>query len=144
MRTTFWLIPLMALGLAAAPACHAAGGSPDSSANASVDAAKLGSPIYPGALLDNDYGPNKYKSKDGQTDAHFITTDAFAKVYAFYKKHMPASSAKPYTDPMSGAKFEFGTISDADYIAVTLMVETDQNGKPAGTQIDQVHFVDKP
>ena len=139
MRSTSWLIPFMAIGLAAAPACHAAGRSPGSSTNASVDASKLGSPIYPGAVLDNDYGPNKYTSRHGQIDAHFITTDAFAKVYAFYKKHMPANSAKPYTDPMTGATFAIGETSDPDYIEVTLMVETDQNGKPAGTQIDQMH-----
>lgn len=144
MRQAFWLIPLLAIGLAVAPPSRAAGSSPGSSTSPPVDAAKLGSPIYPGAVLDNDYGPSKYKSKDGQTDAHFITSDAFAKVYAFYKKHMPAGSAKPYTDPMTGAKFEIGEMSDPDYIAVTLMVETDQDGKPAGTQIDQVHFVDQP
>lgn len=147
MRHASWLSALMVVGLAglaAGPVAAAPAGSAGAAAEPQVDVAKLGAPVYPGAVLDDDYGPNKYKSKDGQTDAHFISKDAFAKVYAFYKAHMPAGSAKPYTDPMSGAKFEIGEMSDPNYIAVSLMVETDQDGKPDGTQIDIVHFVDQP
>lgn len=147
MRHRLWLIPLAACCLAAfmASAVAAAPAGPSDAASApGVDAAKLGAPIYPGSVLDDDYGPNKYKSSEGQTDAHFITKDALAKVVAFYTAHMPANAIKSSTDPKTMVKFEIGQFSDPTYIGVTLMVETDQDGKPAGTQINIVHFVSTP
>ena len=148
MRNAVWLISFMTVGLVGSMAGQASA-TPKASASAAapahLDAAKLGAPIYPGAVLDNDYGPNKYVSEPGHTDAHLITNDSFAKVYAFYKQHIPANWAKPRGTPQTGVTFEIGSFGDANYTGVTVMQGYPANpdtGQPAsGTQIDIVRYV---
>lgn len=109
-----------------------------------ADLPKLGAPVYPGAVLDGDYGPNKYVSEPGHIDAHLITDDPFDKVCAFYKQHMPAKSAKPYSKSDVDAKFEIGNFGDANYLLVSIMPGSPADpstGMPAtGTQIDIVRY----
>ena len=143
MRHAFWVVCVVMVGLAgsmAGESVAAAASPPAASANAQVDTSKLGAPIYPGSVLDVDYGPNKYKLEVGHSDARFITKDALTKVEAFYKAHMPANSSKRPLDPKTEAKFEIGNFGDTNYTGVMLMTENDENGNPDGTQIDLVHY----
>jgi hypothetical protein len=97
----------------------------------SADPAKLGAPIYPGATQgDANDGNGGAAAISMTTDAGtmdtaaFKSTDAFEKVYEFYKAQLPAGSEKMKveSDNSNVAMFQVGDQGSKD--AVSVMIES--------------------
>lgn len=103
----------------------------------SVDAGKLGAPVYPGAQASQQGSITNISAKGNSIIAAFKTTDAFDKVYEYYKQQMPAGSEKTKISGANGsvAAFQVGDDNAADQ--VTVQVTTD---KPNETDILITHI----
>jgi hypothetical protein len=94
-----------------------------------VDAAKLGAPVYPGAAP-SDQGSITSKSATGSSMiAAFKTSDTFDKVYGYYKQQLPAGSekGKVTSGDSSVASFQVGDESGPDQ--VTVQISADKIGE---------------
>jgi len=69
-----------------------ASGSSFTAGKNAVDPAKLGLPIYPGATTDEGGAMSGTSAQGSGAVISLKTSDAFDKVYAWYKAHLPASA----------------------------------------------------
>jgi hypothetical protein len=87
-----------------------------------VDAAKIGLPVYPGAVNAENAG-YAATTKEGSGQMVVMTTpDPFDKVYAWYKVHMPAGAESMHTmsDKGSIAIFTIGKPTDKEQKVVSI------------------------
>lgn len=93
-----------------------------------VDPQSLGLPIYPGAQP-NANGSLSSETAQGKSQLLTMeTTDAFDKVYAFYKDKMPAGSEKTHLTAAGQqlANFQIGSSADKVQKSVTISVSGDK------------------
>lgn len=102
----------------------------------SVDAGKLGAPLYPGAQANAQGAITSSTDKGTSVMAGFKTSDSFDKVEAFYKQQLPAGSEKMNvtSNNSSIASFQVGTADTSDQVAVQIT-----SSKDGGTDILITH-----
>ncbi|MEO6835641.1 MAG: hypothetical protein ABI231_07025 [Candidatus Tumulicola sp.] len=98
-----------------------------------VDAAKLGAPVYPGAQA-NQGTLATHDDKSASVIAAFRTTDAFDKVYDFYKRQLPAGAEKLKVASGNGSIASFQSGGESDQVAVQIASD-----KPNETDILITH-----
>ena len=102
----------------------------------SVDAAKLGAPVYPGAQT----GPGQSLTSSSATRstvvANFATPDEFDKVYEYYKRHMPAGSERMKVSSGNGSMASFHVGDRSSRSEVIVQISSD---KPTETDILMTH-----
>lgn len=104
----------------------------------SVDAGKLGAPVYPGAQANSQGAITSSTDKGTSVMAGFKTSDPFAKVEAFYKQQLPAGSEKMNltSNHSSMASFQLGGSDASDQVAVQVT-----SSKPDETDILITHVI---
>ncbi|HTX60117.1 MAG TPA: hypothetical protein VMH02_10635 [Verrucomicrobiae bacterium] len=99
-----------------------------------IDPAKLGAPVYPGAQSDAAaHGSLTEQTAGGaMVMATFKTADSFDQVYSYYKSQLPAGSEKLKMSAggQSTAAFQVGADDAADQIQVQISA-----AKPGETDI---------
>jgi hypothetical protein len=105
---------------------QASGGSFTAGKNA-VDPAKLGLPVYPGATTDEGGAMSGTSAQGSGAVISLKTSDAFDKVYAWYKAHMPANAQTMQSTAGSASVGSFveGKSSDKEQKSVTITSSTD-------------------
>lgn len=93
-----------------------------------VDVAKLGLPIYPGAVQNENAGFSGQGAAGTSAMTTLTTKDSFDKVYEWYKAQLPAGSEKVKTTSDSGsmAMFQVGKEGDKEQKAIEIMGAKDQ------------------
>jgi hypothetical protein len=101
-----------------------------------VDPAKLGAPVYPGALAGQPESITTATGRQSTVIAGFTTADAFDKVYVYYKQRLPAGAERMKVTSGNGsvASFQVGNPTSPD--AVTVQISSD---KPNVTSILITH-----
>ena len=102
----------------------------------SVDTAKLGAPVYPGAQANPQGAISSTNDKGASVMAGFKTSDPFDKVEAYYKQQLPAGSEKMNATNANGsvASFQIGAPDANDQVAVQV-----SSSKPGETDILITH-----
>lgn len=102
----------------------------------SVDASKLGAPVYPGAQANSQGAITSNSDRGTSAMAGYKTSDPFAKVEAYYKQQLPAGSEKVNTtsENNSIASFQIGSGDTSDEVAVQVT-----SSKPDETDILITH-----
>jgi hypothetical protein len=92
-----------------------------------VDLAKIGLPVYPGAVQTENTGYSSTNKEGSGAMALATTPDSFDKVYAWYQKQMPAGSEQVHmsTEAGSMAMFQTGKESDKTQKTVTITAGKD-------------------
>ena len=105
---------------------QASGGTITAGKNA-VDPAKLGMPVYPGATADEGGSVSGTSSQGSGAVISLKTTDAFDKVYAWYKAHMPADAQtmESTSGGTSVGSFVEGKSTDKEQKSVTITSTSD-------------------
>jgi len=100
-----------------------------------VDVSKLGAPLYPGARQRENNGSISVTSASGSgAMASFSTNDSFAKVYTWYKAHLPKGSEKMHASQSGSSIAEF-TMAENTANQTLVMVTAKNNA----TQIVITH-----
>lgn len=100
---------------------QASGGTVTAGKNA-VDPAKLGLPVYPGATTDVGNAMSGTTAQGSGALVSLKTSDAFDKVYGWYKAHMPANAEtmESTSGGTSVGSFVEGKSSDKEQKSVTI------------------------
>jgi hypothetical protein len=100
---------------------QASGGTIIEGKNA-VDPSKVGLPVYPGASADESGAMSGTSAQGSGTLVSLKTSDAFDKVYGWYKSHMPANAQtmQSTSGGTSVGSFVEGTSSDKEQKSVTI------------------------
>lgn len=87
-----------------------------------VDPAKLGLPVYPGATTDEGGAMSGTSAQGSGALVSLKTSDAFDKVYGWYKAHMPANAQtmESTSGGTSVGSFVEGKSSDKEQKSVTI------------------------
>jgi hypothetical protein len=87
-----------------------------------VDIATLGAPVYPGAQAGDPPSITTVNDSGSTVTANFTTTDAFDKVYGYYKRRLPPAAEKMKVTSGNGsvASFQVGDASAPEMITVQL------------------------
>lgn len=101
----------------------------------SVDAAKLGVPLYPGAKATEGGGLNATTAEGSAQILVLTTGDSFDKVYAWYKSKMPAGSEKTRSSSGDNSFASFEVVKNGAKEISSVQLSTD-GGK---TQIAIAH-----
>jgi hypothetical protein len=103
-----------------------------------ADVSRLGAPIYPGAQADQQGSISTTSDKGSSVIAAFKTTDAFEKVYDYYKQQLPADAEKMKVSSANGSVVSFQTGGDSAPDEVSVQISSD---KPDETNILITHVV---
>ena len=126
MRTRILPVLVAAFGLAVFSSCAAAYAQPAGEADSggsSVSAAAAGAPVYPGGKpINGGLQKTTLYSKPIGSSVTLSTPDSFDKVYAFYKKAVPANAEAEATgsDPSSRIGTFTYTKSDGSKIDIEI------------------------
>ncbi|HXM17787.1 MAG TPA: hypothetical protein VN934_03145 [Candidatus Tumulicola sp.] len=101
----------------------------------SVDAAKLGVPLYPGAKPTEGGGLDATTAEGSAQILVLTTGDSFDKVYAWYKSKMPAGSEKARSSSADNSFASFEVVKNGSKEISSVELSTD-GGK---TQIAIAH-----
>jgi hypothetical protein len=91
----------------------------------SVDAAKLGVPLYPGAKATEGGGLDATTAEGSAQILVLTTGDSFDKVYAWYKSKMPAGSEKTRTSSGDNSFASFEVVKNGAKEISTVQLSTD-------------------
>jgi hypothetical protein len=97
----------------------------------SVDASKLGAPVYPGAQANQQGSITTNTGKGTTVIASFKTADPFDKVYGFYKAQLPAGSEKMKMASGNGSVASFQTGDEGGPDQVSVQVSSEQSNETA-------------
>ena len=106
-----------------------------------VDAAKLGTPVYPGAQTGQGQSVTSSSSARTTVVANFSTPDEFDKVYEYYKRHMPAGSERMKVSSGNGSMASFHVGDRGSPSEVIVQISSD---KPTETDILITHVTNVP
>jgi hypothetical protein len=95
--------------------------------NGTIDASKLGVPVYPGAKPNNQGSLSVNSAKGSAAYAGFSTDDSFDKVYQFYKSQLPPDAEKMKTSSGNSSMAMFSTKVGSDTVSVEV-VSNDKGG----------------
>lgn len=91
----------------------------------SVDAAKLGVPLYPGAKATEGGGLNATTAEGSAQILVLTTGDSFDKVYAWYKSKMPAGSEKARSSSADNSFASFEIVKNGAKEISSVQLSTD-------------------
>ena len=105
---------------------QASGGTITAGKNA-VDPAKIGLPVYPGATADESGAMSSSSAQGNGALVSLKTSDAFDKVYGWYKSHLPANTQtmESTSGGTSVGSFVEGASSDKEQKSVTITSSSD-------------------
>ncbi|MGA8534122.1 MAG: hypothetical protein WB615_08445 [Candidatus Tumulicola sp.] len=97
-----------------------------------VDTSRLGAPLYPGAQASQPASITTATDTGTSTLANFTTSDAFDKVYRYYKDRLPPAAEKMKVVSANGSVASFQVSDPSIRDVVSVQVSSD---KPNETSI---------